>query len=65
MGEEKTIPLDEAKVCKDCRSIFTGQRCPCGSASWFSVKAPIGDKLARHGRGFETTEQIPWMRRAV
>jgi len=61
MGKTQTISLDEAKVCKDCREIFKGNRCPCGSTSWFNLKNLIGHRLGGNG-GFETTEDIPWER---
>ena len=62
MCQEKTIPLDEAKVCKDCREIFRGKRCPCGSTSWFNLENLIGHRLGNRG-GFETTAEIPWAHR--
>jgi len=61
MGQTQTISLDEAKVCKDCRSIFTGQRCPCGSSNWFNLENLIGHRLGRNG-GYETTADVPWGR---
>ena len=61
MGTTQTISLDEAKICKACRSVFNGRRCPCGSTSWFNLENLIGHRLGGNG-GFETTAKIPWGR---